>query len=59
MLHQGPDKWYWLRERLKDAARLPLMVLVIFACSMAAWVCGWALFRAAVFVFNRYLDEPW
>ena len=56
---QPTTRWAWFKERLRDMARLPLIVLLGFTSSMAAWLGMWLVWRASQFLFERYLAKSW
>ena len=58
-LNQLQDRWQKLRERLKDASRLPLILGLAFITCMSVWLLCWTAYRAAIYLFDRYLAEPW
>ena len=36
-----------------------LWALLVFASAMAAWLGGWFVFRAAIYLYERFLANPW
>lgn len=53
------SRWQTFKERLRDSARLPLMTLAIFVSCMVGWLGMWTAWRAAEWIFNRYLTRSW
>lgn len=59
MIQQDKDRIQKIKERLRDLARLPLMLLVMFISAMLCWLGAWAAWRSASWIFEHYLQEPW
>ena len=58
-LNQPQDRWQKLRERLKDASRIPVVVGLAFTTCMVVWLLCWTAYRTAMYLFESYLSEPW
>lgn len=54
-----PDRWTRLKARTKDAARVPLWLLVLFSSAIGSWLGGWLVWRAGQYLFEKYLATPW
>lgn len=48
-----------IRRALREAARLPMIVLVIVASAILAWLGVWFFFRLGEFLFNHLLKASW
>lgn len=56
---QNQDRWQKLLARSRDAARYPIIAFVIFTSAIAAWLGCWGVWRAAEWVFHKYLAASW
>ena len=59
MKEEIKDRWERLISRMRSLVPLPVIALAIVVVSLAAWLGSVAAWRAALFVFKRYLEEPW
>lgn len=53
------DRWQRLKDRLKDAARLPLVVFLIFTSGIFAWLAMWLVWRIGEYLFHNFLSRSW
>lgn len=48
-----------LRAAMRDAARFPLLVLVIAASAVFAWLSIVWVVRVGQVIYHHYLEKPW
>lgn len=49
----------FVRRALREAARFPMIVLVIVASAILAWLAICWLWRLGELLFTRFLKESW
>lgn len=54
-----PNQWDKTSNRMKWFVRVPAIAFACFAASLVAWLGGVAVYRCVVFVYERWLSEPW
>jgi hypothetical protein len=53
------DRWQKLKDRLKDAARLPLVVFLIFTSGIFSWLGIWFIWRLGEYLYHNFLSKSW
>ena len=56
---QQTDRWETVYQRMRSLVRVPVIVAVVVVVGLAAWLCSVTAWRAAVWLFDNYLDAPW
>ncbi|AQT68709.1 hypothetical protein STSP2_01881 [Anaerohalosphaera lusitana] len=40
-------------------AKLPIWVAAVFTSLLICWLIGLTFYRAAIWIYNHYLSQPW